>query len=656
MLEKQFIGGYMSVRTINRKKELLKELITQKGFITGEYLSKKMGVSPRTIRQDIKKLSSELKENNIELQAISSKGYSIDQNDQDRAKKYLESILHTSTGIPALPMERIKFMVRVLLFEDEIVDIDTLAEKLCVSRSTIEKDIQDVKKWFSKQGLELLYKKEQGIYIEGSEPLIRYAMVNYFAGMDFYTALPRLSDLSEVFGAAYVNSIRQFFTQIHKTEKINLSDADFLNLAAYLIVSISRIKKQKEIKQIDPEFLLLEKKKEYTIAESISRLIKQNFSITFSKTELMYLTKHLMQVNIISPTIQDPSMLEKKDLLKFMDRVLEKINTRYYLDFSKDDELIISLSHYLISLINRRKYKTLAKNPGLGEIAAQYPDALEIAITISNMLQEEYEITANEHEIGYIALYICAGIERQKGRQERPQKKVVIICTTGSGGSQLLAVKIRHSFPNLKIIGVYPTYRLNEAIKQNPDFIISTNPIENAECPVVQISHLLNDEDLINIKKVLYDASRKGKMGLEHLFRPELYFPEIDLNKREIVIQYLCKKVETLGLGNEGFTKMVIERESIFSTAIGNLVAIPHALNNPFFDSWIAVGILKKPILWGNELVQLVLLLNIDNSREENFSTIYEILYDRINNKKTIEQLLRTTNFENFMKVIINEQ
>lgn len=656
MTEKQFIGGHMSVRTINRKKELLKELITQKGFITGEYLSKKIGVSPRTIRQDIKRLSNELKENNIELQAISSKGYSIDQKDQDKAKKYLESILHTSTGIPALPMERTKFIVRVLLFEDEIIDIDTLTEKLCVSRSTIEKDIQDVRKWFSKQGLELLYKKEQGIYIEGSEPLIRYAMVNYFAGMDFYAILPKLSDLSDIFDTDDVNSIKQIFTQIHKTERVNLSDADFLNLAAYLMVSLSRIKKYKEIEQIDPEFLLLEKKKEFTFAERISRLIEQNFPITFTKAELFHLTKHLMQVNIISPTVQDFSILEEKDLLKFMDRVIEKINTRYYLDFSKDDELIVSLSHYLISLINRRKYKTLAKNPGLGEIATQYPDALEIAITISNMLQEEYEITANEHEIGYIALYICAGIERQKGQEERIFKKIVIICTTGSGGSQLLAVKIRRNFPNLKILGIYPTYRLNEAIKQNPDFIVSTNPIENAECPVVQISHLLNNDDLISIKKVLYDSERRGKMELESLFRSELYFPEIILNKREDVIQYLCEKVKSLGLGNESFTKMVMERESIFSTAIGNLVAIPHALNNPFFDSWIAVGILKKPILWGNDLVQLVLLLNIDNSKEENFSTIYEILYDKVNNKKNIEQLLRTTNFETFMKVIINEQ
>lgn len=646
----------MSVRTINRKKELLKELITQKGFITGEYLSKKMGVSPRTIRQDIKRLSIELEEKGIKLQAVSSKGYAVVQKDLEKAKIYLEYILHSGSGIPALPMERTKFIVKALLFEDEIIDIDTLADKLCVSRSTIEKDIQDVKKWFSDQGLDLLYKKEQGIYIEGSETLIRYAMVNYFAGLDFYASLPKLSDLSEVLDASYVNSIKQIFNQIHKTERISLSDADFFNLAAYLIVSLSRIKKRKEIKQIDPELLLLEKEKEYALAGKASRLIEQNYSITLSKAELLHLTKYLMQVNIISPAIQDLSIPAEKDLSKFIHKVMKEINTRYYFDFSKDDELIVSLSYYLNSLINRKQYKTLVKNPGLGEIAVQYPEALEIAVTISNMLQEEYGINTDEHEIGYIALYICAGIERQKGREERTLKKVVIICTTGSGGAQLLAVKIRRNLPNLRILGIYPTYRLNEAIKQNPDFIISTNPIENAECPVVQISHLLNDEDLINIKKVLYDANRKGKMGLEHLFRPELYFPEIDLNKREIVIQYLCKKVETLGLGNEGFTKMVMERESIFSTAIGNLVAIPHALNNPFFDSWIAVGILKKPILWGNELVQMVLLLNIDNSREENFSTIYEILYDRINNKKTIEQLLRTTNFENFMKVIINEQ
>ena len=103
---------------------------------------------------------------------------------------------------------------------------------------------------------------------------------------------------------------------------------------------------------------------------------------------------------------------------------------------------------------------------------------------------------------------------------------------------------------------------------------------------------------------------------------------------------------------DDSFAASVHERESIFPTAIGNLVAIPHALTPSHADSWIAVGILKKPVHWGHDLAQLVLLLNIDETAKDSFTQIYEKLYEKIKTKKDIEKLLQITDFDNFVKVI----
>ncbi len=377
---------------INRKEAVLKELIIEKDYITSGYLSKKLGVSPRTIRQDIRRLSVELKEVGVILQATPSKGYLLNKNDREKSIAYFDSVFQTKADIPNWPTERIQFIIRLLLFGNEIIDLDVLTGKLCVSRSTIEKDIQRVKEWFSNQGLELLYKKDRGFFIKGNEASIRYAMVNYFAGSDFFPSLPKLTELSAILGETYIKPITQILSKIHKTEKISLSDADFLNLTIYLTASIMRIEKQEEIKLVEPEFRLLEMKKEYTLALNIVQQIKQKFSIKFPKAELFQLTKYLMHINIVNSTNQDFPNSEEKDLSRFIKKVIEKINTHYYLDFSKDQELIISLSHYLNSLISSKQYKTLVKNPSLAEIATQYPNALEIAVTISNMLREEYGI------------------------------------------------------------------------------------------------------------------------------------------------------------------------------------------------------------------------------------------------------------------------
>lgn len=183
----------------------------------------------------------------------------------------------------------------------------------------------------------------------------------------------------------------------------------------------------------------------------------------------------------------------------------------------------------------------MLKNPGLGEIAAHYPDALEMAVFFSQEFGQAYQLHSNEHEIGYIALYFWVALERKKMGERQSNQKVVIICATGIGGSQLLAVKIRRHFPKLEILGIYPSYRLPEAIKMKPDLIISANPLHDVEYPAVHISHVLNDDDLQNIKKALDDVTPK-KANLNSLFRPDLFFPKINLNDKDDVIHYLCKK------------------------------------------------------------------------------------------------------------------
>ena len=171
--------------------------------------------------------------------------------------------------------------------------------------------------------------------------------------------------------------------------------------------------------------------------------------------------------------------------------------------------------------------------------------------------------------------------------------------------------------------------------------------------PVVHISHLLNDADDAGIRQALDDITApKNALELSELFRPEYFFAPIDLNKSTEVIAFMCAELEKQGCVEGGFAHSVLERESIFPTGIGNLTAIPHALLPDTSSSWIAVGILRKPVQWGSDMAQLILLLNIDNSAEDNFKRIYNRLYERINDKKTVERMIKASNYDEFIKVI----
>ena len=53
------------MRIYNRKLKIVKELMDQDHFVSSEYLSQRIGVSSRTIRDDIKQMIVELQDEDI---------------------------------------------------------------------------------------------------------------------------------------------------------------------------------------------------------------------------------------------------------------------------------------------------------------------------------------------------------------------------------------------------------------------------------------------------------------------------------------------------------------------------------------------------------------------------------------------------------------
>ena len=644
----------MSYRMTHRKEKILEAIVSRAGYTTGEHLAQAFGVSARTIRQDIKQLSLNLLAQGIHLQAVPSKGYCIPAQELDKAKTYLASLRSLPADIPISPDARFQNILRMLLFGTGNLDLDDQADKMYVSRSTIEKDMREVRRWLADHNLRLRGKKVRSVYLQGSESALRYAMVNYFWHFHDFSTLSDLNILKETVEESAVREAEKLIHRLRAAAGVNLNDADYLNLVIYLCVSIARVKANHTFQQVDiPDHIEIASRREHSLAKVIAQGVEREFGVQLSPEEIAHLAYYLMQVNFAPETAEMEGGEREGGLSNLTAEVIEKLKTRFGKDFSSDRVLAGSLRAHLDSLSKRRDLKALVKTPGLNEIIREYPEALDMAVLVSELVKQRFAVSLDENEIGSIALYLCAAIERQKDLAHIAGAKVAIICATGSGGSQLLAIKIRRSFPDVQINGVYPAYCLQDAIREKPDLIISTIPVTDCAIPVVHISHLLNDADDAGIRQALDDITApKNALELSELFRPEYFFAPIDLNKSTEVIAFMCAELEKQGCVEGGFAHSVLERESIFPTGIGNLTAIPHALLPDTSSSWIAVGILRKPVQWGSDMAQLILLLNIDNSAEDNFKRIYNRLYERINDKKTVERMIKASNYDEFIKVI----
>ncbi|MCB6602854.1 PTS sugar transporter subunit IIA, partial [Erysipelatoclostridium ramosum] len=101
----------------------------------------------------------------------------------------------------------------------------------------------------------------------------------------------------------------------------------------------------------------------------------------------------------------------------------------------------------------------------------------------------------------------------------------------------------------------------------------------------------------------------------KEIFREDLYFTNLKLKTRDDVLQYISDAMIAKGYMKEENKQSVFKREAMATTELGSLVAMPHSLENDMKEASVSVTILEKPIVWDQEKVQVVLLLNIPISK-----------------------------------------
>ncbi|MBN1267733.1 MAG: transcription antiterminator, partial [Anaerolineales bacterium] len=647
--------GKKPMLTHPRFRWILKELLEQDNPVTGSYLAEQLGISSRTIRADINQLTRQLAEKQIELLSIRGRGYQLPHTDRRKALTILNNTAAAAYEIPTLPEDRIQFILKHLLFATDAVTMDELAEQLYVSRSTIAKDLVEVEKCLTDQNLQLIRKPSVGIQVQGEEIALRSAFANCNltpAAADresFRSAVENLLDPGSL------SALHQILHKLGDSPHLHLSDRGYTNLLSYLAVSIHRINSGHTIPP-GPETHPLQPGPEYAAAVEIASAIEHSLGISFTGTELIQLAKQLRQT--VSYTHSSPEKVSHqpdKNLYELANIILSTVQTRFHEDFSQDTELINSLAGTIDSLQHRGKYHLQRENPVLKEIGREYPHALEMAVSASKTIGNHCGFEITEDEISEIALYFCASLERRKISQSKAVS-VAFICSTGIGGSQLLRVKFERLFPGVVIKGIFPSFRIQEARKLNPDFFISTIPIEEEKVPVITVSRLLNEADFLSIRSRIGDSrdpdSTRSRETFLDLFHPELFETGINLSSREDVITCLSARLVKLGLVEESFTRAVLEREALCSTAIGNAVAIPHALSSRSGESKIAAGILNRSIPWGEDRVRLVFLLNIHTNANNQLKRLYGHFYDLISSNDKIQRLIRADTFHSFMQVL----
>lgn len=122
-------------------------LLKSRDTVTGENLGVSIGVSSRTIRNDIKELNQILKDYGACVVSEISQGYHLRIEDQEKFSGFLKGLERQKKGrdfqniIPSEPEDRVRYIISKLLLaslngSQEIIDFFDLEEELFISTST----------------------------------------------------------------------------------------------------------------------------------------------------------------------------------------------------------------------------------------------------------------------------------------------------------------------------------------------------------------------------------------------------------------------------------------------------------------------------------------------------------------------------------------
>lgn len=632
-----------------RAIQLFKVLANTDDYISSAFVCHELEIRPRTLRDLISKNKSYfLDVAGVKIGSKPNAGYCLCIIDEEKYYKFLKEQIQDEARnqylVPADQGDRVNYIIRLLLTAEDYMKVDDLADQIFVSRSTLNVDLKQVRKALQKYRIELESKPYYGMRITGAEFDIRACIAKYYFYMGQYDHEYISKYQMNYFKTEMTDEVKSIIYQVISKNDFRLTDFGFKNLTIHLLIALTRIKDVNEVSFVSARTQEIIQTKEYRMAQEIGNLIQQKYHLEMAQNELYFIAVHLLgkKNNETSGNVDE-------SILHLISTILNSILLTFRIDFTKDFDLYAMLLSHLPPMLHRIKYGLKTQNPLVAQIKIDYPLAYELSIHAGKLIQDFLAQEVSEDEIAYLTLHFALSIQKST---ESYQKRVIVVCASGRGSSQLLLHKLKLQFPNsFKEIISLQAYQLTEINVDEYDFIISTIDIDTVvNIPVIKIQYFLNDSDLEQIHHVIVDKSNRD--FIQQCFSPDRFIPSLTAINKEDALNQMIGLLKQQNKVPENFYEQVMKRELISSTEFGQRVVMPHPLEPITDETFVQVAILEKPIRWDKKMVKFIFLLSVKENSDEALPFFNEVLAKYILNNNLLEILEKNPSFEIMMNSI----
>lgn len=503
-----------------RNRKILKILLLESRPVTISYLSKVIGVNPRTIRYDLKELEEWLVGRDIILNRKTRIGVWIEASEKEK-KHFLGALQeeHPQKGFYHAN-ERKKIILIELLLRNEPMKVKEFEILLQVSESTILRDLNELEVQLGKYKIRVIRKQNYGIFLEAREQALRSKVFELI--MDDATLVdPILNHLkdsildrqnqTDMKHSSRYQVINQIVQNVLIMNKIMLAEGAIIALTVHLIIAVYRIENGNKIDFPLNQLNYLMKQDQYGAAMSIVEKLSKELDLTIPDEEIGYITIHLLGAKVANLLPQKGNLDESTILLKgTIQRMIEIVGQFLAMPFESDRELVQGLEAHMRPMLERLKYNIPPYPAELLDIKGQYPSFYYATEAGVKVLEDVYQLNIPPQEIAYLSMHFGAAVERQKTDPFYRKFKVLLVCGTGLGSAQLLKQRLLQEFPHFQVLDTCSMLEIDAFVNQGIDLCITTIPFVHPRFECIKVNPLLTENDIQYINTKIYQEDRNS--------------------------------------------------------------------------------------------------------------------------------------------------
>lgn len=588
-------------------------------LVTSKALAASTGMSERSVKTYLKEVADFCEQNSMVLDRKPGKGMKPCFSDA-QIGKILDVAGRKSAAVSQ--KKRQNYIAYILLSGWDTYTYALFSEELNVSKNVIMDDINELDAELLLYGIKVHRTAGYGIYATGSELDIRKAMRHFCRYPISDKQVIKTDDhrFSRRAAEVIANNFRSVnlsmaVDMIHHVERrfdIIFTDYTFQMLAEYIAIALFRVDVEKELKP--DELDLSNQKNRFIMAEhehmakEAAGFLERHHGISLAQPEIMYLA-----MLFSCAEGQNRVVMSCEEALSIEDEMIVYLSNLLAANLIENELLRESMRSFLPGSIARTHFGIEIDNPFLSDITQSYASLFTVCFTVSRYYEKYTGAMPSEDEIAFIALQVGGALHRNP-----MTVRAVLIGAAGYATGSIIAGKIENRVPDVRIVSILSSDRIEHIDEYDCDLILSTIDTQadiHKDMRFLYVSPLISAQDEKNIRNKCFElmTGQSAEVSeFSQMLSEEFIIFEKKAKNRKDVLKRACQLLINKGIVQSEFARDVLEREKVEATAVGCNIAIPHGKPEHVNRCQILVIRLDKPIEWGERMADMIFLLAIN--------------------------------------------